>query len=122
MQSTATRFFFFAVMTLAISSSRPSSAQQPVAAKQMQAPTGPAANMELTDAEAEKVWPVYDRYATKVAKVYDTQIAVFQAYLDSYQTVSGDQAESYLRQRCCGRRLDASPAELSAGVLQGVNR
>ena len=36
MQSAATRFFFFWVMTLAISSSRPSSAQQPVAAKQME--------------------------------------------------------------------------------------
>ena len=127
MQRTVTRFFFFAVMTLAISSGRPSSAQQPVAAKQMQAPTGQvyqdtqaspdediqplrsairsqkkqivAASMDLSDAEAEKLWPVYDRYATEVAKVYDTQIALFQAYLDNYQTMSGDQAECYLRQR-----------------------
>ena len=58
-----------------------------------------AANMDLTDAEAEKFWPVYDRYAADVAKVYDTKLALFQEYLENYQTMSGDQAESYLRRR-----------------------
>jgi len=127
MQSTVTRLFFFAVMALAISTSRPSSAQQPAAGKQVQAPSGPgyqdtqwspdediqllrsdvrsqkkqmvAANMDLTDAEAEKFWPVYDRYAVDLAKVYDTKIALLQEYLENYQTMSGDQAESYLRRR-----------------------
>jgi len=28
-----------------------------------------AANMDLTDAEAEKFWPVYNRYADDVAKI-----------------------------------------------------
>jgi hypothetical protein len=55
--------------------------------------------MDLTDAEAEKFWPVYDRYAADVAKVYDTKIALLQEYLENYQTMSGDQAESYLRRR-----------------------
>jgi hypothetical protein len=32
-----------------------------------------AANMYLTDAEAEKFLPIYDRYAADVAKVYDTK-------------------------------------------------
>jgi hypothetical protein len=58
-----------------------------------------AANMDFTDAEAEKFWPVYDRYAADVAKVYDTTIALLQEYLENYQTMSGDQAESYLRRR-----------------------
>lgn len=58
-----------------------------------------AANMDLTDAEAEKFWPVYDRYATDLSKVYDTKIARFQEYLESNQTMSGDQAESHLRRR-----------------------
>jgi hypothetical protein len=126
MQSKAAMLFSLAVIALAVSTSRPSSAQQPATAKQMQAP-GPvyqdaqwsadedvrllkkdlrsqkkqivAANMDLTDAEAEKFWPVYDRYATDVAKVYDTKIALFQEYLENYQTMSGDQAESYLRRR-----------------------
>src|SRR5215470_20030808 len=35
-----------------------------------------AANMDLTDGEAEKFWPVYDRYAADLAKIYDTKIAL----------------------------------------------
>ena len=34
-----------------------------------------AANMDLSDAEAEKFWPVYDRYAADLAKIYDIKIA-----------------------------------------------
>lgn len=55
--------------------------------------------MDLTDAEAEKFWPVYDRYATDLAKIYDTKIALFQEYLETGETMSGDQAENYLRRR-----------------------
>ena len=58
-----------------------------------------AANMDLTDAEAEKFWPVYDRYAADLAKIYDTKIALFQEYLENYDSMSGEQAESYLRRR-----------------------
>lgn len=58
-----------------------------------------AANMDLSDAEAEKFWPVYDRYAADFAKIYDTKIALFQGYLANNQTMSGDEAESYLRRR-----------------------
>jgi Spy/CpxP family protein refolding chaperone len=58
-----------------------------------------AANMDLTDAEAEKFWPVYDRYASELAKTYDTKIALFQEYLETSETMSGDQAENYLRRR-----------------------
>src|SRR5262249_41073752 len=58
-----------------------------------------AANLDLTDAEAEKFWPVYDRYAADLAKIYDTKIALFQEYLENYDSMSGDQAESYLRRR-----------------------
>jgi len=58
-----------------------------------------AANMDLTDAEAEKFWPVYDRYAAELAKIYDTKIALFQEYLENYDSMSGDQADSYLRRR-----------------------
>ena len=58
-----------------------------------------AANMDLTDAEAEKFWPVYNRYAEDVAKIYDTKIALFQEYLQNYDSMSGEQAENYLRRR-----------------------
>jgi hypothetical protein len=55
--------------------------------------------MDLTDAEAEKFWPVYNRYADDVAKIYDTKIALFREYLESYDSMSGEQAENYLRRR-----------------------
>jgi len=58
-----------------------------------------AANMSFTDAEAEKFWPVYDRYAADLAKIYDTKMALIEDYLDNYKTMNGDQAESYIRQR-----------------------
>ena len=58
-----------------------------------------AANMALTEDEALKFWPVYDRYAADIAKIYDTKLALIQEYLDNYQDMSGDQAESYLRRR-----------------------
>jgi len=58
-----------------------------------------AANMDLTDAEAEKFWPVYDRYAADLTKIYDTKIALVEEYLDHYKTMSGDEAESYIRRR-----------------------
>jgi phosphoglycolate phosphatase-like HAD superfamily hydrolase len=58
-----------------------------------------AANMDLTDTEAEKFWPVYDRYAADLTKIYDTKIALVEEYLDRYKTMSGDEAESYIRRR-----------------------
>jgi hypothetical protein len=58
-----------------------------------------AANMDLTEAEAEKFWPVYNQYAADLATIYDTKIALFQEYLENYDSMSGEQAESYLRRR-----------------------
>ena len=58
-----------------------------------------AANMNLTDSEAEKFWPVYDRYAKDLATIYDTKMALIGEYLDNYQAMDGDEAESYIR-RC----------------------
>lgn len=58
-----------------------------------------AANMDLSGDEAEKFWPVYNRYAGDLAKIYDTKIALFQEYLENYDSMSGEQAESYLRRR-----------------------
>jgi hypothetical protein len=58
-----------------------------------------AANMNFTDTEAEKFWPVYDRYAADLAKVYDTKMSLIEEYLDSYKTMTGAEAESYIRRR-----------------------
>src|SRR6201988_3162800 len=122
MQSKAATLFSIAVIALAICASRPSSAQQPATAKQTKV-TDPvyqdtqrspdediqllkrdvrsqkkqiiAANMGLTDAEAEKFWPVYDRYATELSGIYDTKIALLSDYADNYKTMTGEEADNY---------------------------
>ena len=58
-----------------------------------------AANMQLTDTEAEKFWPVYDRYATDLAAIYDTKMELVGEYLDNYTNMNGDEAEGYIRRR-----------------------
>lgn len=58
-----------------------------------------AANMDFTDAEAEKFWPVYARYASDLATIYDVKIALVEEYLGNYKTMNREQAESYIRRR-----------------------
>ncbi len=58
-----------------------------------------AANMDLTDAEAEKFWPVYDQYTADLGKINDTKAALIKEYLQDYGTMDGDQAEEYIRKR-----------------------
>jgi Spy/CpxP family protein refolding chaperone len=58
-----------------------------------------AENMDLSDAEAEKFWPVYDRYAAELSRIYDTQIALLKDYAQNYSTMTGEQAENYIRKR-----------------------
>ena len=58
-----------------------------------------AANMQLTDTEAEKFWPVYDRYALDLAAIYDTKMELVGEYLDNYTNMNGDEAEDYIRRR-----------------------
>jgi Spy/CpxP family protein refolding chaperone len=58
-----------------------------------------AANMDLTDAEAEKFWPVYDRYTADLTKINDTKTELIKQYLQNFNAMNGDQAESYIRKR-----------------------
>ena len=58
-----------------------------------------AQNMGLSDAEAEKFWPVYDQYAAELSKIYDVKLALLRDYADNYSTMTGEQAETYIRKR-----------------------
>jgi Spy/CpxP family protein refolding chaperone len=58
-----------------------------------------AENMDLSDAEAEKFWPVYDQYAAELSRIYDTKLALLNDYADNYSSMTGEQAESYIRKR-----------------------
>src|SRR5271166_1787364 len=58
-----------------------------------------AANMDLTDAQAENFWPVYDQYAADLARINDTKAELIKDYWQNFETMNGDQAESYVRKR-----------------------
>jgi hypothetical protein len=41
-----------------------------------------AQNLKLTDAEATKFWPIYDRYTAELVKINDKKYATIQEYAD----------------------------------------
>jgi hypothetical protein len=57
-----------------------------------------AANMQLTDAEAPKFWPVYDQYTAELAKINDAKVAAIKDYAANYSTLSDDKALALTRQ------------------------
>lgn len=57
-----------------------------------------AQNMTLSDAQAEKFWPVYDAYSQEVSKLNDTRLALIKQYADSYNNMTDAQANSLLKQ------------------------
>jgi hypothetical protein len=56
-----------------------------------------AANMPLTDTEATKFWPVYDRYIAETIKVNDVRLALLKEYAKSFDTVTDEQADSLIK-------------------------
>jgi len=58
-----------------------------------------AANMKLTDKEAETFWPIYDRYTAEYSKIVDRKSALIHDYLQNYGDLSDQQAEQYLKGR-----------------------
>jgi hypothetical protein len=57
-----------------------------------------AANLQLTDAEAVKFWPIYDQYTAELVKINDAKYAAVKEYATNYSTLSDDQAVSLVRQ------------------------
>jgi hypothetical protein len=58
-----------------------------------------AANLDLTDAEAVKFWPIYDQYTADLGKINDTKVALIKDYARNYTTMTDEQAEAYVRGR-----------------------
>jgi len=51
-----------------------------------------AANMGLTDTEAEQFWPVYDRYQTELTGVNDRLVKVIEDYTANFRDLSDEKA------------------------------
>jgi len=56
-----------------------------------------AANMPLTEAEAVKFWPVYDRYIAETIKVNDSRFALLKEYAKDYDATSEGQADNFIK-------------------------
>jgi len=55
-----------------------------------------AANMTLTEAQAEKFWPIYDQYTAELSKISDTKISLIKEYVGTYSTLTDQDAEGYV--------------------------
>jgi hypothetical protein len=56
-----------------------------------------AANLPLTETEAVKFWPVYDRYISETIKVNDVRFALLKEYAKNYDATSEQQADSFIK-------------------------
>jgi len=56
-----------------------------------------SANLNLTDSEATKFWPVYQQYSAEVEKINDTRTTLIKEYSDDYGTLTDEQADSLIR-------------------------
>jgi len=68
-----------------------------------------AANMNLTDKEAEQFWPIYEQYSNDLAKINDKKIAAIKQYAMNYDTLTDDQAQDLMKQSL---EVDESIAQL----------
>jgi hypothetical protein len=68
-----------------------------------------AANMQLTDVEAQKFWPVYDQYTADMKKLGDTRVALIKQYAQNYDALTDAQANDLMQK---WGSLDESVAQL----------
>ena len=58
-----------------------------------------AANMNLSDKEAEQFWPVFERYTQELVAKQDEKYALLKEYAQNYLTMTDGQVEKYIRGR-----------------------
>jgi len=68
-----------------------------------------AANMKLTDKEAEQFWPIYDQYTAELVKINNQKYSSIKEFAENYDTLTDDQAANLTRQLL---EVDGSVAQL----------
>ena len=68
-----------------------------------------AANMKLSESEAEKFWPVYEQYISDLVKLNGAKYALIKQYIQSQGALSDTEASSAVNQWV---NVDESVAEL----------
>jgi len=56
-----------------------------------------AAHLTLTDSESASVWQVYEQYSAEMSKVNGRKTAILKEYSQEYDTLTDDQAGSFIR-------------------------
>ena len=56
-----------------------------------------ALNVPLTDAEAQKFWPVYDQYTADLVQINNDKYALIKEYAQSYDTMTDAQAQDWTK-------------------------
>jgi len=56
-----------------------------------------AANMPLTETEATKFWPLYDRYIGETIKVNDARYGLIKEYAQNYSNMTDAQADDFIK-------------------------
>ena len=57
-----------------------------------------AANLNLTDTEAAKFWPIYDQYVTEMIAINDKKFGIIQDYADNWGKMTNEQSLLFSRQ------------------------
>lgn len=96
-----------------------------------------AENLQLTDAEGAKFWPVYDAYQKDLQAINQRMTAVIRAYADAYnkgpvpdavakklldEVLAVDDAEAKLRSSSAPKILAVLPATKAARYIQVENK
>ncbi|HTB14822.1 MAG TPA: hypothetical protein VK752_24790 [Bryobacteraceae bacterium] len=58
-----------------------------------------AANMVLSEKEAEQFWPLFERYTQELVAQQDQKYALLKEYAQNYPAMTDEQAEKYIRGR-----------------------
>ena len=57
-----------------------------------------ASNLQLSDKEAEKFWPLYDQYTAELVKINDAKYAAIKDYATNYDSLTDEKALALTKQ------------------------
>jgi len=56
-----------------------------------------AANLKLTDQEAEKFWPIYDKYTSELMKINDGKYELIKQYAKEFDTMTDERLDTSVK-------------------------
>lgn len=68
-----------------------------------------AANVSLTDTEAQKFWPVYDQYTAELVQINNDKYALIKEYAQNYGSMTDAQADDWAQRLL---KLDVNVSQL----------